>query len=201
MFFRPFFLSVLLAFAGFGLPMHAATLTYFAVLSGAAEAPPNPSPATGTATVIVDTAANTLRMLVSFSGLVAPSTAAHIHGPTAVADQGTAGVIITTPSLPDFPLGVTAGSYDMTFDTTAASTYNPQFLNSNGGTPESAGLALFAALAGGKAYFNLHSSAYPGGEIRGFLHPPAPIPLPASLPLLVGALALAGAIGARRRRH
>src|SRR4029077_13146149 len=33
--------------------------------------------------------------------------------------------------------------------------------------------ALFAALAQGRAYFNIHTTAFGGGEIRGFLVPVA----------------------------
>jgi hypothetical protein len=47
----------------------------------------------------------------------------------------------------------------------------------------------------GRAYFNIHSSAFPAGEIRGFLQP---IPEPGSL-VLVG-LGLGAVMLAVRRR-
>jgi hypothetical protein len=59
----------------------------------------------------------------------------------------------------------------MTFDMTLASSYNQSYINNNGGTPASAFAALKAALNDGKTYFNIHSSAFPGGEIRDFLVP------------------------------
>ena len=64
---------------------------------------------------------------------------------------------------------MTSGSYDHTFDLTLASSYNPDFIAANGGTISTASNALFAALEEGRAYFNIHTSAFPGGEIRGFL--------------------------------
>jgi hypothetical protein len=68
-----------------------------------------------------------------------------------------------------------AGVYDMTFDLTAASSYNPAFVTANGGSVAAAEAAFLLAIAEGRAYFNVHSSFRPGGEIRGFLTP-APVP-------------------------
>lgn len=52
-----------------------------ASLDGAQEVPPNASPGVGTASVVVDLAANTLTMELTFHGLLAVETDAHIHGP------------------------------------------------------------------------------------------------------------------------
>ena len=81
-----------------------------------------------------------------------------------------------------------------TFDMTLASSYNPSFITNNGGTPATAEAALFAGLLAGDAYFNIHSTMFPGGEIRGFL---AQVPEPAAVGLL--AFGLLGAFAARRR--
>ena len=91
-----------------------------------------------------------------------------IHAPTAVAGTGTAGVATTLPTFPGFPAGVTLGAYDQTFNMLLASSYNPAYITNNGGTTASAFLALRNAIASGRAYLNIHSSMFLGGEIRGF---------------------------------
>jgi hypothetical protein len=113
---------------------------------------------------------------VSFSGLAGNTTASHIHAATATAGAGTAGVATTTPTFAAFPLGVTSGTYPRTFDMTLASSYNAAYITANGGTTATAFNALKAAVDTGKAYLNIHSSTFGGGEIRGFW---APVPTPA----------------------
>ena len=152
----------------------AGIITYDATLSGANEAPPTGSPGTGFAIVTVDTILNTMEVNVTFSGLTSPNTAAHIH--CCVAPGGNAGVATTTPTFPGFPSGVTAGSYDQVLDMTSAASYNPAFITANGGTPSSAEAVLFAGLAAGDAYLNIHTTEDPGGEIRGFLAVATPEP-------------------------
>ena len=147
---------------------NAAPINYVTSLSGANESPPNASPGTGTATLVVDTATHIWTMHVEFSGLLGNTTAAHTHGPTANPGVLTAGVATTTPTYPGFPSGVTSGTYDLVADMTLAGSYNPSFITANGGTTASAEIALANAIAAGKAYLNIHSSVVGGGEIRGF---------------------------------
>ena len=166
----------------------AAPVYYFANLNGGNENPPNPSLGVGTSLLTIDTVLNTLRVEVMFSGLTGNVSAAHIH--CCVAQPGNVGVASTTPSFPGFPSGGTSGSYDLLFDMTLASSYNPAFVTANGGTIASAFTALVSGLDLGRAYFNIHTSAltggFPGGEIRGFFA----IPEPGSLALLIGGLGL-----------
>ena len=176
-------------------PAYTAPVTYEASLSGPNESPPNASPGTGSATVIVDLDAHTLDVDVTFSGLLAGVTAAHIHCCTASPFTGTVGVATTTPTFTDFPSGVTAGSYTHTFDMTLASSFNPPFVTANGGVA-GAEAALAAGLDAGKAYLNIHTSEFTGGEIRGFL---TAVPVPAALPLFGSALLGLGASCRRRR--
>lgn len=173
-------------------PLQAAIFSYHAFLSGPAEFPPVPSPGTGFATADYDDVAHTLDLHVEWTGLVGTTTVSHIHGPTPVPGDMTAGVATTTPTFAGFPAGVTSGTYDIVLDLTLASSYNPAFITANGGTTASAEIALTNAIAEGRAYWNIHTTFSPPGEIRGFL---VPVPEPASLALLaMGALLL------RRRR-
>ena len=161
----------------------ANVLVYTASLSGPNESPANASPGTGFGTITIDDILNTMRVQFSFSGLTGTTSAAHIHAATAVAGTGTAGVATQTPFFAGFPTGVTAGTMDTTFDMTLASSFNASYITANGGTPLSAFAALEAAANGGKAYLNIHTSTFGGGEIRGFLTPVA-VPEPASVVLL-----------------
>jgi len=159
---------------------HATVLHYQATLNGPNESPPNLSPAGGLAEVTIDNVANTMRVQVVFSGLTGTTTASHIHAPTVVAGTGTASVATTTPTFTGFPTGVTAGNYDHTFDLTLATSYNGAFVTASGGTVALAEAALLAAIAAGKAYLNIHSSTFGGGEIRGFFTTFDPVPTNAS---------------------
>jgi hypothetical protein len=175
----------------------AALIKYSADLSGPAEFPPNASPATGFAEVDYDDVLHTLRVQITFSGLLGTTTASHIHSPTASPETGTGGVATTTPSFSGFPLGVTSGTYDSTLDLTQATSYNPAFVTAQGGTIALAEVALATGMASGEAYLNIHTSVVPGGEIRGFL---TTVPEPSTLALAAFGLLALLAFGRRRIR-
>jgi hypothetical protein len=183
--------TLLLVIVFFGACYASNGQIYWVSLSGPAEAPPNNSPGTGKALVTIDAVANTMRVQATFSGLVAGVTASHIHSATAVAGTGTAGVATTVPTFTGFPSGVTAGTYDQTFNMLLASSYNPSFVTNNGGTPAAAFAALRAGISAGKAYLNIHSTTFPGGEIRGFLNlcPTINVSIPNAFALPAGVLA------------
>jgi hypothetical protein len=151
-------------------PMRADLLHFQATLSGPAESPPNISPGTGVVDVFFDDTAQTMQVIASFSDLLGTTTASHIHAATALPDAGTAGVATQTPTFTGFPLGVTSGTYDHIFDLTLTSSFSNAYVTNNGGTAASASNALKNALLADKAYYNIHTTQYGGGEIRGFLH-------------------------------
>lgn len=185
-----------LAAAAAFTPAQAHIVTYSAVLTGATENPAVVTPGTGTATVIVDDHNFTLQLITTFAGLIGNTTAAHIHCCTLAAFAGNAGVATTLPSFTGFPLGVTSGSYNQLFDMTQASSWNPAYVNANGGNTSTAFSALISGIDGGKAYLNIHTSFVGSGEIRGLLQA---VPEPGTVALTLAALALAATATARRK--
>ena len=183
---------------------YAIPITFVASLRGDNEVPPTGSPGTGFATVVLDPAAHTMHVDVTFAGLVSPTTVAHIHCclPSPLASGVNVMVATTIPTFPGFPAGVTSGSYSHDFDLTLASSYNPAFITSPifnpSGTVAGAEAALEAGIQNRETYLNVHTVMFGGGEIRGFLV----VPEPGTLLLLVAGFAgLSGVTWSRRRRN
>jgi hypothetical protein len=172
----------------------AATLVYDAYLVGTNEVPANPSFGTGIGIITLDNVAQTLQVDITFSGLTGTTTASHIHCCAPVGSNG--GVATQVPTFIGFPTGVTSGSYFHIFDLTQASTYNPAFVTDHGGTVASAESDFLAGLASGQTYLNIHTSAFPGGEIRGQINL---VPEPEAWALMIMGFGLVGATLRRRR--
>lgn len=174
----------------------ASPLFFRATLSGLNEVPPNASPATGIADVMIDSATNKMSVDVTFSGLTAAATGAHIHCCLAspFLSGVNVGVATTQPAFAGFPLGATSGTFSNVFDMTLASSYNGAFVTAAGGIPQ-AEAALFAGITAGETYFNIHNNNFRGGEIRGFL-----VSVPEPMTLSLFGAGLAGAAALRRRR-
>ncbi|MDB5365615.1 MAG: hypothetical protein JWM77_1542 [Rhodospirillales bacterium] len=160
----------LLSFAT--VPASAVPITFQATLRGAEEVPPTSSTATGFATFVADTVAETVSVDLSVSGLTTPSVAGHLH----FAPPGVAGpIILPFTGLPN----------------TTAFTYSHSFTAADLTNSVTTGIATFGALLSaieaGNTYANVHTTNFPGGEIRGQLEA-ARVAEPASVTLLaVGA--------------
>jgi len=140
-----------------------AVLIFNAFLDGSQEVDPTGSPGTGFSELVLNDAETQALISLTFSGLVAPEIAAHIHGPAPVGVD--ADVIFPLP-LGDFT--------NIVWNLTAEDVTN---------------------LKAGLLYINVHSSQFPGGEIRGQY---ALIPEPTTLALL--GLGLSGIGWLRRKR-
>lgn len=156
----------------------------------------------GNTVVTWDSDLNTLRVEANWSGLSGTTTVAHIHCCVPSPGSGTVGVAVTPNTFPGFPTMTTSGSYlSGPLDLNAATTYTtgPTGFTTvfGGGTVAGSKAALLNGLNNGRAYLNIHTTTFPGGEIRGFLRP---VPEPATWALmLVGFAAISSAMRRRRK--
>ena len=115
----------------------AQAVMYKADLKAASEVPANDSKGTGTLQATYDPASKKLSYTVNYKDLSGPATAAHFHGP---ADAKTnAGIVVPVNGAVTSPIKGEATLTD----------------------------AQAKDLADGKWYFNVHTAANKGGEIRG----------------------------------
>lgn len=174
-------------------PAYAAT-TFTSRLSGLNEIPaPNNSAGTGVATAAFFNANNSIRLTGSYQNLTGLSLFGHLH--CCSTRTATGAQAIDFSENPGFQLGVRSGSFDLTYDLLDATTYTAAFLAASGGTALGARNRLFINFNNGLGYFNIHSTVFRGGELRGQL---AGIPEPASWGMMIVGFGLVG--GAMRRR-
>jgi hypothetical protein len=124
----------------------AAIVSFTTALTAGQEVPPNGSAGAGTATVAYNTTTNQITLTGSFSGLSAPATMAHIHGPAAPGSNAS----ILFPLTVDF---ATSGNLSLG----ATTITGPQLTQ----------------LQTGQWYVNIHTVPFSSGEIRGQLGVPS----------------------------
>ena len=129
------------------------------------------SAAFGSAVALFDIGANEMVIEGTFENLEGAASNAHLHG---FANPGSnAGVLI-----------------GLNFDSATSGTFS-------GSGAINGDDANFSQTLGGLTYINIHSSEFPGGEIRGHLTGPTPVPEPGTIGFcLAGGLLLLN----RRRR-
>ena len=141
---------------------------YSAELISYQEVPANSSAAVGNVSIVIDDAARTIAYTEAFSGLEGSVIMSHIH----LAQPGVNGGIMvwlcgtsTNPGPTGTPVCPASGEVSGTLS--AADVVGP------GGQGVSAGEfdEVVAAIRAGVAYANVHSTRWPGGEIRGQLRP------------------------------
>ncbi len=115
----------------------AQAVMYKATLTAAAQVPPNDSKGTGTLTASYDPASKKLTYTVDYKDLSGLATAAHFHGPADA--KSNAGIVVPVTGALTSPIKGEATLTD----------------------------AQVADLAAGRWYFNVHTAANKGGEIRG----------------------------------
>ena len=128
-----------LGFLAFSISAKATIYPFSLTYSGANENPPNASTATGTIIGTYDDFTNRIFYTITFSGLTTNATGAHFHAPAP--PGANSGIIIPFNNFPAATSGTYSGSAVVT---------------------DLQETQLFAGLW----YANIHSSTYPGGEIR-----------------------------------
>lgn len=182
--------AIALACAIFLAAAPAAAMTFTGKMSGLQEVPANMSPASGRGTIMI--AGDTMDVMIRYRDLTAPLTIAHIH--CCVPAGANAGIAV---DLDMVPLPTTlSGSFTRSFDLSSAMTYRASFIAASGGTVDLARARLLDAFATELAYFNLHTSTFPGGEIRGQIL----VPEPGAWAMLIAGFGLVGAAVRRRRQ-
>jgi len=144
----------------------AALFDFTTILTGDQEVPANSSPGTGSGTATYDSDSMLLTVSGTFTGLEAAANNAHVH----LGALGIAGGVV----------------FGIDFTAATSGTYS-----GSGTLSEANEIALFNE----GLYINIHSSTYPGGEIRGQL---VPVPEPETYAAVAG-LGLVG-FGLWRRR-
>ena len=137
---RPALVALVLAGAlALATPSMAEMVNFKADLKAASEVPPNDSKGSGSVTATYDTTSKKLSYKGRYSGLTGPATAAHFHGPAEPGNNAAVQIPVLSDANAKSPFEGEATLND----------------------------AQASDLMAGKWYFNIHTAANKGGEIRG----------------------------------
>jgi hypothetical protein len=123
-------------------PVRAETIVFRAELKASSQTPPTNSKGTGTVSATYDTNTKVLSWKGTHSGLTGPVTSAHVHGPAHAGKYADVVIWISTKGMP------------------LPASFEGQVTLTD---------AQVADMMAGLWYVNLHTAAYPPGEIRGQL--------------------------------
>ncbi len=159
------------------------------ILDGTQEVPPNASTATGTARLVVDVSTGLYELDLFVTGITLADlraagpngTPLHFHN----APVGVNGGIVVDA-------GFHAGGFVAEPGGIRATVHHQMFGGMQGGLNGPPVATNIANLLAGALYLNVHTNAFPGGEIRG-----QAVPAPSAAALL----AIGGLVAARRRRR
>jgi hypothetical protein len=164
-------MRLLVALAVLGLTVSAASAdessaNLHATLSGFNEVPPNLTDGTGSFSATVQ--GSSLTYTLTYSGLSAPVTQAHIH----FAQPGVNGGIViwlcqtaTSPAPASIPAPPTCPQAGTVSRTVTAADVGSQAAIQGVAAGNFAG--VLRLIQNGEGYANVHTTAHPGGEIRG----------------------------------
>lgn len=140
-------------------PAALAAETFTTELSGENAVPPIEVDATGEATVTISDDEQSVSWDITYSDLTGPPAAGHIHH--GAADEN----------------GPVMIPFDSVTETGTSGTFAASAYQGGEGLPEDWD-GVLEAIRSGNSYVNIHTEAYPGGEIRGQLGGEDDMPLP-----------------------
>lgn len=158
----------------------AATKIYSFNLNALQEVPTNASPAAGSMQITINDSTNVISYQFAGFNLAGAFSAAHIHRALAGVNGG---VVYNLVTAADYSGPVTFGTGPIFIIP------NSWGLLGQNETNMAAGLGALINAKPWEYYVNVHTVAFPGGEIRGQL---APIPEASSWAMMIAGLALVG---------
>ena len=146
----------------------ASNLCYFTDLSGEIAFPPNNSSGTAKAQLTINSYADA-RIQGEFSGLSGASTSLQIYIRHGSGGSAQVQALTSAQSTNTFPTGKFSGSFNVFFPLHDAANFDEGYLSSYSSNAMRATNAFIDALDNGMVYMAIQTTAYPQGEVAGYL--------------------------------